>query len=230
VNQIEPIDPVSVGTLADMSSVESALMTAVRWLLPSAALAIPLLVLPSGDLLATTIIHLTALVILLYGMAVRLLPFIDVLWFEGVRSRAWQAFGTAAALTALVTGFVALVTLATSAGLRLDPSLQFLQLISALDIAWVVTATMIGVTWLAGRVPGRLTSAAVGVMCVVAQWRYLADVGFTSEGGWLLRAADLNRLVLPFDTMAAIVALGSVILAIRRGHVPEVTEHPRPQS
>jgi len=191
-------------------------MTTVRWLLPSAAVAIPLLVLPADDLLATTIVHLGLLVALLYMLADRLLPSIDPLWFGRAGSPGMRQFGTAAALTSLVTGFIALVTLATSAGLRLQPSLQFLQLLSAMDIAWVVTGSMIGFTWLAGRTAGRLAGAVIGIMCVGAQWRYLEVVGFTADGGWLLSAADLNRLVLPFDTMAALVTLGSVFIAIRR--------------
>lgn len=218
------------GSLPGVSHVESALLVSARWLLPSAALAIPMLAIPPGDPLVTSLVHLAALVALLYALAVRLMVHAEPLWFPGLSTVGRQAFGTAAGLSALVTGFIALVTLATSAALRLQPSLQFLQLLSALDIAWVVTASMIGFRWLAGDRAGRLAGAAVAIMCVVAQWRYLAAVGFTADGGWLLRGSDLARLVLPFDTVAAVVAIGSVLLAIRRGQPAPATEQPSPQS
>ena len=53
----------------------------------------------------------------------------------------------------IVTGVTALVTLATTAALRFEPSLQFLQLLSALDIAWVVAGTTLAVRSLWGRLP-----------------------------------------------------------------------------
>jgi len=195
---------------------ETALIVTVRRLLPSAVVAVPLLAIPRGDLLATVTIQLSALTILMYALADKLVPMTSEPWFSGAASLRAKRFSTAAAASALVTGFGALVGLATAAALRFQPSLQFLALISVLDIAWVVTATMVGTFWLAGRRASRIAGAIVGTTCVFALWRYLDIVGFTEEGGWLLSAADLNRYVLPFDAAAAVIAFGVVLIAIRR--------------
>ncbi len=196
---------------------EIALITTVRRLLPSAALAIPLLAVPRGNLLVSITIQLSILTILMYALADKLVPMTSEPWFGGSASIRAKRFGTAAAASALVTGFGALVGLATAAALRFQPSLQFLALISALDIAWVVTATMVGTFWLAGRRASRIAGAIVGAACVFAFWRYLYNVGFTETGGWLLTASDLNRYVLPFDVAAAVIAIGVVLVAIRKG-------------
>jgi hypothetical protein len=120
---------------------------------------------------------------------------------------------------------VALVTLATAAALRFDPSLQFLQLLSTLDIAWSVAALYFGVRWLKGETLGRMAGAMLAVVCIWSIWNYLRIVGFTDSGGWLVDAGALGRWVLPFDTAAALLALGSLVLAVR-----QPTEQRNPQS
>jgi hypothetical protein len=215
-----------------MTPLEQALVVSVRWVLPGAALALPLLLVPrTEDLLALTIAHLGAVVVLGWMVADRLAPFTDGAWFDGVASPFWRRFGAAAATTALVTGAVALVTLPTAAALRLQPSLQFLQLLSALDIAWVVAATMIGVRWLAGHAAARIAGTVIAAICVWSIWRYLDTVGFAADGGWLVSAPDLARLVLPFDVMAALIAVGTVVVAARRQpREGGAIEQPTPQS
>ena len=174
-----------------------------------------------------TTVQLGVIVVTLVALTLRLAPRTDDRWFSGMASRGLQLFATAAAGTALVTGFTALVTLASSAALRLDPSLQFLQLLSALDIAWVVAATIIGVRWRWGHSIAIGAGVTMGVLCVWSIWRYLAEVGFGPDGQWVVSGEALRRLVLPFDTMAAIVAVGVVVAGIRHR---QATTQPNPQS
>jgi hypothetical protein len=118
-------------------------------------------------------------------------------------------------LVVVVTGVVGLVTLASSAALRYQPSLQFLQLLSALDIAWVVAAVIIGIRLGWGRA-GLVAGGVVGAFCVWSIWNYLRVVGLAPDGGWELRGDELMRLVLPFDMAAAVVAIGLVGEGLRR--------------
>ncbi len=210
-----------------MSPLERSLATSVSWLLPSLLVALPLLALDvtGQDLLAATTLHLSAVVLGLYSLSLVLARRADEPMFTSLRTGS-RRFATAATLTALVTGYAALVTLATSAALRFDPSLQFLQLLSALDIAWVVTATVIGVRWLAGDGAAAAAGAIMSAVCVWSIWRYLNEVGFGPEGEWIVSGEALNRLVLLIDTMAAVVALGVVVAGIRR----QTTLQPSPQS
>jgi len=118
-----------------------------------------------------------------------------------------------------VTGAVGLVTLATSAALRYDASLQFLQMLSALDIAWAAAALTLGLLRRFG--PGLATAGAavLGVVCVWAIWRYLDVVGFGPDGEWIVSASDLNRLVLPYDMGAAVLALTAFSLGLRQARL-----------
>ncbi len=116
---------------------------------------------------------------------------------------------------ALTTGVVALVTLASSAALGYDPSLQFLQLLSALDIAWAVAALVLGARLLAGERWASLAGLVLSGVCVWSIWRYLEVVGFSAEGGWIVSGPDLWRYVLPFDIAAAILAAGALIAGLR---------------
>jgi hypothetical protein len=119
-------------------------------------------------------------------------------------------------LVVVVTGLIGLVTLATSAALRLEPSLQFLQLLSALDIAWAGAAVMIGAYRLWGRGAALVGGGVLGVFCVWSIWNYLHIVGFTDAGGWLVEGGQVMRLVLPFDMMAAGVAVTLLVVGSGR--------------
>lgn len=121
-----------------------------------------------------------------------------------------------ASIVALTTGVVALTTLASSAALRYEPSMQFLQLLSALDIAWATAATFVGVSWLWSRRAGAAAAAAVGALCIWSIWNYLRIVGFAPGGGWIVDGASLFRYVLPYDMAAAVVAVTAVVLGARR--------------
>jgi hypothetical protein len=116
----------------------------------------------------------------------------------------------------LVTGVVALVTLASSAALRYPPSMQFLQLLSAVDIAWVVAAFVVGAGRAWGRAAAIVGGAVVGIVCVAAIWRYLDIVGFGPNGEWIVDGAELWRNVIPADMVAALTAIGVFAYGARR--------------
>ena len=116
----------------------------------------------------------------------------------------------------MVTGSVALVTLASSAALRFQPSTQFLQLLSALDIAWAAATVMIAAYWLWGRRAALIGGIAVGVVCIAAIARYLDAVGFTPRGRWRLDGGALWTYVLPYDMAVAAIAIGLFWFALRR--------------
>ncbi|MCL1599593.1 MAG: hypothetical protein M3094_10435, partial [Actinomycetia bacterium] len=121
-----------------------------------------------------------------------------------------------------------LVTLASSAALRFDPSTQFLQLLSALDIAWAGAALAIGVYRAASRSWAIAAAGVLGVVCVWSIWSYLFAVGFGANGSWIVSGSDLMRYVLPFDVAAATMAVVAFLFGVRaRLHA---TEQPSPQS
>jgi hypothetical protein len=111
---------------------------------------------------------------------------------------------------------VGLVTLASSAALRFQPSTQFLQLLSALDIAWAIATVMVAVYWLRGRWPALMAGAVVGVVCIASIFRYLDAVGFTPRGRWRLDGGALWTYVIPFDMAVAVIAIGLFVFAARR--------------
>lgn len=200
-------------------SLERSLARAVRWTIAGAVVSLPLLMVPQpapSQLMTYTLAHLSALVV--FGLLVvrDLVRFVDGTWFGwlGPMGR-WLSSGVA--MVALAVGVVALVTLPTSAALRLEPSLQFLQLLSALDIAWAAGATLVGVGWLAGRHWGHTAGLVIGVICVWSIWSYLDAVGFSPTGGWQVDGSALMRYVLPYDMAAALIAVVSLILGGRRG-------------
>ena len=99
------------------------------------------------------IVHLSALVLLGLVAVIRLAPLAGNDW--SFRFRCWASQplpASGVSVVFLVTGMVGLVTLASSAALQYPPSLQFLQLLSALDIAWAGAALVIGI-YRAWRLP-----------------------------------------------------------------------------
>lgn len=198
----------------------------LQWGLPLAGVALVLgAPAPDEGLLAYTLIHLTILqaATLLYVTEVAALT--DHPWFEGVK-RAWLA--SAVSVVAAAVGFSALLTLATSAAARYDVSLQFLQLLSSLDIAWVVAAIYLGSRLLWGRRMATVAGSMLLAACVASIAVYLAVVGFTDAGGWLVDGGEMLRIVIPSDTFAAIISLTVLLLAGRKADQP--TAQPSPQS
>ncbi len=151
-------------------------------------------------------------------LAYRLLAHVSSLWFAGAGLRApWQALGTALGYVVLVTGSVGLVCLASSAALRYQPTTQFLQLLSSLDIAWATSTVMVAVHWLwKRRILTLLAGAGVVVVCVWVIVRYIDKGAFGPRGAWRLRAGELWEYVLVYDVVVAALAIGLLVVAVRR--------------
>jgi hypothetical protein len=213
-----------------MVPMERALLRTVPWLAGGLVASIPLLVIDAGsDPLPAFVIQLAVLVLFGLALAHAVVPLGTPEWFVAtgwsVRTRLLAG---GISLVVLVTGTVGLVTLASAAALRFDPSTQFLQLISALDIAWVVAAVTIGAYRSWGRSSALAGGVMIGVVCVWSIWRYLDFVGFGPNGEWVVSNSDLMRFVLPFDVLAAVVAVALFLVGVYRSD--HVTEQPSPQS
>ena len=194
-----------------VNPLEQALIATVRWLVPALAACVLLLLVPQVDNpIWLFMVQLAGIVAFSTVLSVNMtsLAAADG-WLAG---SSWPAgrrrLAASASLVALITGAVALLTLASSAALRLEPSLQFLQLLSALDIAWAGAAVALGsfLRW-GTRAAAWLGGSVLGGFCLFSIWRYLDIVGFTSTGGWEVSASDLLRYVIPFDVVAAVAAL-----------------------
>jgi hypothetical protein len=197
----------------------------LQWAIPLSLVAL-LLPAPEGQtLFRYTLIHLTVIQIATFLFTIEMSPLTDEPWF-GHNKRPWLA--SSASLVAAVVGFSGLLTLATSAAARYDPSLQFLQLLSSLDIAWVVAALYLGSRMLWGRPIALGFGAVLIAACVLSIAIYLNSVGFTSAGGWLVDGGEMMRIIIPADTVAALVATSVLLLASHRSELR--TAQPSPQS
>lgn len=179
---------------------------------------------PDDGLLIYNLVHLTVLQIATFWLVLELAPLTDQPWFVPTK-RAWLA--SAASLIAAVVGFSALLTLATTATGRYAPSLQFLQLLSSLDIAWVVAAIYIGARELWGSRIGLILGSLTLLACVGSITLYLQTVGFTETGGWLVDVDAMFRIVISADTVAALLSLTILFTAARS---VQRTEQARPHS
>lgn len=212
-----------------MHPLERALVVTVRWLVPGLVASVLLLAVPRpDDPLVTSMAHLSVVVLFGIVLAVHLAGLVDLDgWFPRWRL-ARRRLAAAATLVALDTGAVALLTLASSAALRYQPSLQFLQLLSALDIAWAGAAISIGAYLKWGtRTAAWIGGLILGVFCLFSIWRYLDVVGFAADGGWQVSGSDLMTYVIPFDMVAAVVA---VVMLWKGAHTGLRTEQARLQS
>ena len=207
---------------------ERAVLTTVPFLALGLVASMPLLLIAwSPPPFVLVLIHLTVLVLLGFLASLRLAPLASGDWFRG---QVWtphrRSLVSGVSIVFLVTGLVGLVTIASSAALRYPPSLQFLQLLSALDIAWAGAALVVGV-YRAWRMP---TAVAAGLMltvvCIWSIWWYLDGVGFGPNGEWIVDATYLMQRVLPFDVAAAVMAIGALLYGTHR----QVIEQARPQS
>ena len=161
--------------------------------------------------------QLVVLVLFALILATRMLPLTRRPWFNGFElSPQRRVVATGLGAIIIVTGVVGLVTLASSAALRFQPSTQFLQLLSALDIAWAVATVMVAVYWLRGRVAAIVAGVAVGVLCIASIFRYLEAVGFTRRGRWRLDGEALWTYVIPYDLAIAAIAIALFLFAARR--------------
>lgn len=204
-----------------MTQMERAVVNATKWTLGGLIASLPLLVLDvNGDRSDPTtafLVHLSVLVA--FGLAVtwNLSPLASVDWFVTTTwSDRWRLAASGASIVALSTGSVALVTLASSAALRYDPSTQFLQLLSALDIAWAGAAIMLGCRWLWGKRASIVGGTVLGVFCIWSIWNYVSHVGFGPNGEWIVSGTDMMTRVIPYDMAAATVAVVLFGLGVRR--------------
>jgi hypothetical protein len=213
-----------------MVPIERALLRSVPWLVGALLLSVPLLLVDTGsDPLIAFILQLAVLVALGLILSNVLAPLGTPQWFVGMGwSPIVRLIAGGIGLVVLVTGTVGLVTLASSAALGFDPSTQFLQLISALDIAWVGAAVTIGAYRAWGRPSAVVGGTLIGVVCIWSIWAYLDHVGFGPRGEWIVSSRDLARFVLPFDVVAATIAVGLFLFGARRA--AQATEQPSPQS
>jgi len=188
------------------------------WLLAGLVASALLLFVPGDlDLMWVFLVHLTALTVLAVIVSARVAPLFGSGWYLAYSLRdSWRCLAGGVSLVVVVTGLVGLVTLASAAALRFAPSVQFLQLLSSLDIAWVVAATLVGARHLWGRTAGVVAGTAIGAFCVASIANYLRVVGFSPDGEWVLDGGELMRLVIPFDMLAATVAIGILVAAARR--------------
>jgi len=210
--------------------IEKALVRTVRWLLGGLVASLPLLfVTVSDEPLGWFVAQLGILVAFGIALTIDLMAYGDEPWFVGT---AWipavRETASGIGLVVLVTGTVGLVTLASSAALRFDPSTQFLQLLSALDIAWAGAALAIGVYRATSRTWAIVAAGALGIVCVWSIWNYLSIVDFGPNGSWVVSGSDLMRYVIPFDIAAATMAVGAFLFGVRARL--QATEQPRPQS
>lgn len=203
---------------AEPSTLEGAVATAFPFLIDALGISALGLLIPTTFSLGIRFgAQLVLLVVLGLFLTRRLLSASEGLWFEATEmSPERRVMATGLAVIVIVTGIVGLVTLASSAALRFQPSTQFLQLLSALDIAWAAATVMVAANWLWGRRQAMVAGALVGVVCVATIARYLDAVGFTSEGQWRLRAESLWTYVLPFDLIVAVIAIVLFVFAARR--------------
>ncbi len=188
---------------------ERVVLAAVPFLVAGLVLSLPLLLVTwTTPPITPVIVHLSGLVLLGLAAAVWLAPLAGADWFLG---RAWSAWwrlvASGVTVVVITTGVVGLVTLASSAALQFPPSMQFLQLLSALDIAWAGGALVVGAHRAWGRAAAVAAGVVLGVVCVFAIWRYLDVVGFGPSGEWIVDGPALWRNVIPADTAAALVAI-----------------------
>ena len=207
------------------SALERAALRAVGPLLLGLAVSAPLLLLPRSSSRQTDfLIHLIALVAFSLALTWRLAPLSSARWFP---HRPWsmqtERLVSSASLIVIVTGVTALVTIASSAAMQYQPSLQYLQLLSALDIAWVVAGTMVAARLLWGQMAALVAGWMMSVVCVLSIKLYLDEVGLTDSGAWLVDGEQMLRLVIPFDVAAALIAVGLSLLAARRAASPDRT-------
>lgn len=209
--------------------IERAVVLALPFLLAGLLAALAMLLVPgSVERTPLFLLHLGALVLLGLLVALRLGPLVHADWYPnqpwGPASRRLAGGIT---LVVIVTGVIGLVTLATSAALRFQPSLQFLQLLSALDIAWAGAAIVVGVWRRWGRTAALVGGALLGIACVASIWNYLRVVGLGPDDGWALDGGELMRLVLPADMMAATVAIVLLWIGMRgeQSSPPQFGDH-----
>jgi hypothetical protein len=200
-----------------LAPAEQAAVRVLLWATTGVAASVPVLVLPAPeDPLLPATAHLSAVVLFSVALSFHLASLIEGDWFSpsSLSPTARRALG-GVWLVVLVAGSTGVVTLATGAAYRFDASLQYLQVLSALDVAWVEAALVIGLQRRFGPRVALAGALAMAGVCVWSIWRYLDVVGFTASGGWLVDGGEIARLILPFDAMAAVIAVAAFAAGVR---------------
>lgn len=200
-----------------MHPMERVFAAMLPWLGAGLVGSLPLLAVPTGRLLLVSTLHLAAVVALGFAAAFALAPHADAPGWFAALPPARRGLAAGVVVVVVVTGMTGLVSLASGAALRLDPSLQFLQLLGALDISWAGAAIAIGARRGWGNRAAVPAVALLGAICVWSIWNYLRSVGFGPGGGWVVDGGELARLVLPYDMAAAVVAVTVLIAGTARG-------------
>lgn len=216
--------------LADHHPTDAAVRSAFPMLVVGLAMAPLLLFVPAGwSRFAVFIVHLSAVVMLGLVAAWRLKPLVRAEWYPTMPwSVVTRRLVGGVTLVVIVTGVVGLVTLATAAALRFQPSLQLLSLLSTLDIAWAGAAIVFGAQRRWGHRATVIGGMLLAVFCVASIWNYLRVVGFAADGGWNLVGAEVTRLVLPGDMLAAVVAAAILWSGMRRDEEQTASAHQPP--
>lgn len=201
-------------------------MRLLQWGAPLSLIALVRPAPPAGNgLFGYLLAHLVVIQVATLALVIEMAPESDRPWFGHNRR---PSLATAASLVAVAVGFSALLALATSAAARYDVSLQFLQLLSSLDIAWVVGALYLGVRLLRGRALATVAGSFLLAACVASIGVYLREVGFGPGGSWLVDGEAMLRIVISADVAAAVLSTGALLWGVRRLDQP--TAQPRPQS
>lgn len=201
-----------------MNSAEKTLARSALWATAGCSAAVPLLLAPAPEApLLTFTIDLSLLAAFAIALSFHLAPLSDEPWFSGTElGGGARSMAGGAVLVVAVAGSTGLVALATSVALRYDASLQYLQLLSSLDIAGAAAALILGWRrWWGPRGVG-VAAALLGAMCVWAVWRYLDVAGFTVSGGWVVDGRRLRSLILPYNLGATLVAGWVFVVGMRR--------------
>ncbi len=212
-----------------MPQIERALLRTIPWLAAGLVAALPLLLVDvRGNRITWFILQLTGLVAFGLGLTFSLMELADDSWFTWAGwTLTWRLVGSGVSIVILVSGAVGLVALATSAALRFDPSVQYLQILSALDIAWAGAGVAIGAYRAWGRAAAIGGGSMLGVLCVWSIWNYLNTVGLGPAGEWVVSGSDLMLFVIPYDVAAAVAALGLFAYGVVRSAGAIAQESPQ---
>lgn len=193
-------------------TLESSALLTFPWLPGGLVVSLPLLLLTqANDRRWEAMIHLSLLVLFLFALSWRLGRSGDHPWFA---DRGWsesrRRLVTNVALIIILTGVAVVVTLASSAAMRYQPSLQFPQLLSALESLGLSPEPHLPCVPYGETVPPS-QRPMMSIIYVLSIGLYLAAVGLFADQGRLVDGEQILRLVLPFDVAAAAITIGLTV-------------------
>ena len=60
-----------------------------------------------------------------------------------------------------------------------------------------------------------VAGSMMSTVCVLSIGLYLAEVGLSTDQGWIVDGSKMVTLVLPFDVAAAVITIGLTVIASR---------------